>query len=250
MPWLMLLLGDEESATLTCDSSHLNLCTTSLDCTYGGGYWWSDNTCLGVPESETVTSAGRVWMDRNLGATQVATSPADAAAYGDLYQWGRMADGHQLRTSATTSTTSSTDVPGHGDFICDGVDWRGPPNNNLWQGVSGINNPCPAGFRLPTAEELDTEMASWSSQDAVGAFNTKLKFTLSGWRKGDTGAVMGEGSMANYWSSSATDTGIFLVAVVLQFDASSSVVTYFGDLFDYTNNFWNSAGASVRCIQD
>ncbi|PKG42563.1 hypothetical protein, partial [Psychroflexus sp. MES1-P1E] len=28
---------------------------------------------------------GEIWMDRNLGASQVATSSIDAAAYGDLY---------------------------------------------------------------------------------------------------------------------------------------------------------------------
>ncbi len=39
----------------------------------------------------TVTGAGgAVWMDRNLGATQAATSSTDAVAYGDSYQWGRL----------------------------------------------------------------------------------------------------------------------------------------------------------------
>jgi hypothetical protein len=47
---------------------------------------------------------GRVWMDRNLGASRVATSSTDEAAYGDLYQWGRFGDGHQCRKSDTTST--------------------------------------------------------------------------------------------------------------------------------------------------
>ncbi|MCD4736862.1 MAG: hypothetical protein K8R53_12530, partial [Bacteroidales bacterium] len=32
---------------------------------------------------------GKVWLDRNLGASQVATSSTDTNAYGDLYQWGR-----------------------------------------------------------------------------------------------------------------------------------------------------------------
>ena len=54
---------------------------------------------------KTVVGAnGRVWMDRNLGASQVATSSTDTNSYGDLYQWGRGADGHQLRISNTTST--------------------------------------------------------------------------------------------------------------------------------------------------
>lgn len=44
----------------------------------------------GIEIVPTVTTAtGRVWMDRNLGASSVATSSNDAEAYGDLYQWGR-----------------------------------------------------------------------------------------------------------------------------------------------------------------
>jgi hypothetical protein len=53
-----------------------------------------------------------VWLDRNLGATQVATSTTDTNAYGDLYQWGRLADGHQLRSNPSThsTTTLATDL--------------------------------------------------------------------------------------------------------------------------------------------
>jgi hypothetical protein len=43
----------------------------------------------------TNPTTGKTWMDRNLGASQVANSSTDAASYGDLYQWGRRADGHQ-----------------------------------------------------------------------------------------------------------------------------------------------------------
>jgi hypothetical protein len=76
--------------------------------------------CNGTPTAvvEVINPiTGRTWMDRNLGASQVATSSTDANSYGDLYQWGRRADGHQCRTSPTTSTLSSTDQPGHGKFI-------------------------------------------------------------------------------------------------------------------------------------
>jgi hypothetical protein len=37
----------------------------------------------------TSPKTGRVWLDRNLGATQVATSSFDSAAYGDYYEFGR-----------------------------------------------------------------------------------------------------------------------------------------------------------------
>ncbi|MBE8190499.1 MAG: hypothetical protein HAW58_06600 [Candidatus Thioglobus sp.] len=50
----------------------------------------------------TVSSTtNRVWMDRNLGASRVANSRNDSDAYGGYYQWGRLTDGHQLKTSPT-----------------------------------------------------------------------------------------------------------------------------------------------------
>ncbi|NDB36338.1 MAG: hypothetical protein EB023_13595, partial [Flavobacteriia bacterium] len=110
-------------------------------------------------------TTGVTWMDRNLGATQVATSSTDQNAYGDLYQWGRRTDGHQCRTSPTTGTLSSVDQPAHGSFILAPnapYDWRSPQNANLWQGVNGVNNPCPSGYRLPTETELNNERLSWS----------------------------------------------------------------------------------------
>jgi hypothetical protein len=45
-----------------------------------------DKTTQVVEVQNPVT--GRIWMDRNLGASRAATSPTDSEAYGDLYQWG------------------------------------------------------------------------------------------------------------------------------------------------------------------
>lgn len=37
----------------------------------------------------TVTSStGKVWMDRNIGASRKAQGSADVQAYGHLFQWG------------------------------------------------------------------------------------------------------------------------------------------------------------------
>jgi uncharacterized protein (TIGR02145 family) len=152
----------------------------------------------------TNPATGKTWMDRNLGATQVATSSTDAAAYGDLYQWGRGNDGHQCRTSATTTTLSASDQPGHGDFILFNsipYDWRSPQNANLWQGVNGINNPCPSGYRIPTTTEFDEERASWSSNNSSGGFNSPLKFTVAGARYYQMGQISDVAVNATYWSS-------------------------------------------------
>ncbi len=187
-----------------------------------------------------VTSAtGRVWMDRNLGASQVATGLTDTAAYGDLYQWGRGTDGHEKRTSATTATLSSSDVPGHGKFILapgSPYDWRSPQNDNLWQGVSGTNNPCPAGFRLPTAIEWDTERASWDSNDDAGAFASPLKLVSAGYRYFSDGTFMGVGSIGYYWSSSV--------------DGNVAKYLYFGSNLAQLGSFYRAFGFGVRCIQD
>jgi uncharacterized protein (TIGR02145 family) len=185
----------------------------------------------------TNPTTGRTWMDRNLGATQVGTSSTDAAAYGDLYQWGRGADGHQIRTSATTSTRSSSDVPGNANFILTGspYDWRSTANNNLWQGVNGTNNPCPSGYRLPTETEWVAERLSWSSQNAAGAFASPLKLPAAGIRRFNDGGFDLVNTGGRYWSSTV----------------SSSYSRYF--YFDSNADMFTDArayGASVRCIKD
>jgi hypothetical protein len=182
----------------------------------------------------TNPTTGKTWMDRNLGATQVATSSTDAAAYGDLYQWGRGSDGHQCRNSAITGTLSSTDQPGNGNFIIAGgaFDWRSPNNGNLWQGVNGINNPCPSGYRIPSSAELNAERLSWSSYNAAGAFASPLKLTVGGVRDYSIGSIVG--NVVRYWAS--TNSGGFR-ARALEFEIG-------------TNNDARGLGYSVRCIKN
>jgi len=198
----------------------------------------------GPTELVEVTGAGgRVWMDRNLGASQVATSSTDAAAYGDLYQWGRAADGHQCRTSGTTATNATTAVPNAGNswdgvFITESSspnDWLTPQDNNLWQGVNGTNNPCPAGFRLPTETEWNTERSSWSSNNAFGAFASPLKLPMAGARNPSNGSPFDVGSYGHYWSST------FSGAVV-------SYLVFYSTAFMSSDNRAN--GFSVRCLKD
>lgn len=194
----------------------------------------------------TVISAGQVWMDRNLGASWVATSLFDAEAYGDLFQWGRPADGHQSRTSPTTSTLSDSDVPGHGSFITTTTlprDWRVPPNDNLWQGALGINNPCPAGFRLPTNTEWETERLSWVTNDPLGAFTSPLKFVLAGGRRYEDGLVIHTGVNGYYWSSTVLDT------TSSPLDSLSQLLCISGYGAEMCYGY-RATGYSVRCIED
>jgi len=210
----------------------LSIFNTTINCMewYNGIGWYNpcdgatvgllitSGTCLGLPSIFTfngrnykpVESGGRCWLDRNLGASQVATSANDAASFGDLYQWGRSTEGHQVRTSVTYNGGTLGDPPTaiasgawNGQFIYNtGTDWIATPNDNLWQGVSGVNNPCPSGWRLPTITEFGTESGSWSSQDLIGAFQSPLKIPTSGWRQSNASGGTIFLSSANFWSSS------------------------------------------------
>ncbi len=192
-----------------------------------------------IPIVDVTSPTGKVWMDRNLGASQVATSSTDAAAYGDLYQWGRCSDGHEKRTSGTTATLSSSNTPGNGLFIITSstpYDWRSPQNNGLWQGIGSVNNPCPTGYHIPTSAELDAERLTWSSNNAAGAYASPLKLTTAGNRFITNGTLNGVGSNGYYWSSTVNGTS----ANFLFFLSSNA----------YISNFYRAYGFSVRCIKD
>jgi len=203
-----------------------------------------DSTVPCIPNNSTLvidvmSPTGKIWMDRNLGALQQASSSSDLLAYGYLYQWGRGTDGHQCRNSVTTTTLSSSDQPNHGDFISGTSDWRNPQNNNLWQGVNGINNPCPSGYRLPTQTEWNNERLSWSQNTHVGAFNSPLKLPFTGRRVDDTLYGYDAGF---YWSSTVGST----------LSGTRSQFLSLGGQSQYTNMYeqFRSNGYSVRCIKN
>ena len=154
---------------------------------------------------ETVTGANnRVWMDRNLGATGVALMGNDPDARGWLYQWGRGNDGHQVPYAyGSTTTLSNNDNPAQNSFIfaeTSPFNWRSPANDLLWQGSNGKNNPCPSGFRIPTAAEWEAEIKSWKSGNAIGAFQSVLKLPATGHRT-EPNIIVNMTSAGYYWTS-------------------------------------------------
>jgi uncharacterized protein (TIGR02145 family) len=190
---------------------------------------------------------GKTWMDRNLGASQVATSSDDYSSYGDFYQWGRLADGHQCPNSpATNIILSSSDQPTVREFLVptsSPMDWRIPQNSNLWQGVNGINNPCPIGYRLPTYAELDAERASWISNNGQGAFASRLKWSQAGSRRMSGPLLVYQVQVGQYWSSTVNGTNSFYLSFYNS-DLISSTIE--AEMFSSARY----VGMPVRCIKN
>jgi uncharacterized protein (TIGR02145 family) len=188
----------------------------------------------------TSPDTGRVWLDRNLGATQVATSSTDSAAYGDLYQWGRNDDGHESRTSATTATLATTITPGTNTFITSASDWSsadtdGSSRTSAWTN-GGANDICPVGFSVPTEAEITADTISATTTDITNtatAFSSFLKIPKAGYR-----SMYGARSTygAYLWSRSADGTD------GRSLNVSSSDAFFISTVRAY--------GYSVRCIKD
>lgn len=267
-------ISKTERDDITDPATGLTIYNTDTDCVqfYTGATWYNLCDINLVAPSVYSPNTGQIWMDRNLGANQVATAPDDAAAYGDLYQWGRAADGHEkiFRVSGDDPTSNTYPDEFNGDGVANfeplsanawnglfvlkdassvgsgGIDsWIDPTAtdgagntvSDLWQGVDGVNNPCPTGYRLPTQVEINEERVnSFTSNDLAGAFGSPLKLTAPGARRRDSGNVSNDGSFGAYWTSGVSgDKGGNL------FLNSTSAGT------SYT---FRSLGYAIRCIKD
>jgi uncharacterized protein (TIGR02145 family) len=194
---------------------------------------------------------GKTWLNNNLGANYAnttngafnpvaqASSSADVNAYGSLFQWGRYSDGHEFRNSGNTVGPIAAPWTS-ANFIrtsSNPYDWRTPQNSNLWQGVSGTNNPCPIGYRLPTETELNNQRLSWSQNNTLGAFASPLKLTAAGHRHYDVGLIYVV-NVYSYYSNSTVSVSNSGYLRFWNMEAADMV------------QFYRGLGSSVRCLKD
>jgi uncharacterized protein (TIGR02145 family) len=184
---------------------------------------------------------GSVWALQNLGAESIATASDDYLSYGDLFQWGRWDDGHQV--IVRNQSTGSGDVPagsstgvnelpetnnpaglGSGSplFYYKAFWWKDTQNATVLASnpdeVSETNgcDPCKVvgeGWRLPTKAEWDAVIVNSNGilgeigiSDAnpittSSAFVSILKLPAPGFRVHNTGKLNSLGTRSMYWCS-------------------------------------------------
>ena len=206
-----------------------------------------------IPASATaavdVTFGTQTWMDRNLGARRVATAINDVLSYGNHYQWGRPADGHEITVwngdtltsgrgfANATGALATSDAPGNANFILTNVspyDWRSDYNNNRW--ATANQGPCPVGYHVPTD-------AQWATADSFGAwnnntdtYNSALKLPSAGYRDSTNGSLTNQGTLGTYWSSTVSGTDARCLG--------------FNSIAAYAFNYNRAYGFTVRCLKN
>ncbi|MBB6371101.1 T9SS type A sorting domain-containing protein [Chryseobacterium shigense] len=193
---------------------------------------------------------GKIWLQQNLGSSQVASAMGDEASYGDLFQWGRWDDGHQLRNSATaapTSPNSPDGLNGLNAFIIGSPSWWGTfAATDKWTASNPANvsgtagaDPCRAvgsGWKMPSQAEW-TDIVNAENMDNPGtAYNSRLKLPASGYRSSSSGALTFTGQRGYFWSSDTSNSG--------------GKYLYIGStIANPSSGAMRGQGSAVRCIK-
>lgn len=145
-----------------------------------------------------------------------------------------------MPTSTTSTTLTSGQDASHGSFVTGNNAWSSGLTNEYWNGLNGINNPCPTGYRLPTNSEITSFISSVSGGLKTStAYSSVLKMPASMGRSRLDGAITMDNTNNLYWMSYGTG------AIGLQFyggPSSGGSYSLGGQQINY--------GGAVRCVQE
>lgn len=180
----------------------------------------------------TSPKTGKVWLDRNLGATKVCESLTDGCK-GDYFQWGRKANGHEKANATTSSTKLADDVTSNGSFITSSdTRWSTKTDESLWND-DGANMVCPTGFTVPSTSDLENELEGFTR---TTLFDNFLKISNNG-RKHRNGSMDGN-SYSYFWTKTTTGSN-FGYAKAMKIETLNAVIE------DEALN----SGLAIRCIK-
>jgi len=246
--------------------------------------------CLGCG----IRSSDNQWLRvscYNHGVTENPSTPPpftyDALLSGDLYQWGRIADGHEKAGSPIfipspavgeivypTTPLDLLDSNGQpmndppfnfrvGSFIPVTTDsralfygdWSVHHNPKLWgdgtenpQMIKSVNDPCPTGFRLPTAQEMTIIMNSLQVEDSGKGATTKASDEWSTLflpyitARNTDGILLNasDATKGQYWTSTVNSATPDATVKTLKISSSSLAI-------ENTDRAWGNA---VRCVAE
>lgn len=170
--------------------------------------------------AEGVLINGVCWATCNVDAPGTfASSPESVCKY---YQWNR-----KTAWSATGSVSN----------------WDSSiPSGTSWERA---NDPCPAGWRVPTQSEIQSLINSgsiWTTKNGVsgrqfGNGDKTLFLPAAGYRHRSNGVITSANSYGDYWSGTLLDS-------------SHAYLLFFASANATVSNDYRSFGLQVRCVAD
>ncbi|MCW8838769.1 MAG: hypothetical protein OQK11_08720 [Thiovulaceae bacterium] len=207
-------------------------------------------TYNGITYGSVISSAtGRTWLDRNLGAEKVCNPEVtESACWGDLYQWGREADGHQ-ETNSTFVDSLAADIVNVGNAFLGGntEDWTTADENGSerkinWNKTDG-SVICPVGYRVPTVAEFENEIDGLDLNNSNDILNSFLKLPITQYRKPEDGSK-------SYVSIGVYHTQDIYVDTTVNVTYDNHIITFNSTSIDTNGTADFHFGLPVRCIKD
>jgi len=179
-----------------------------------------DNDTDPVVDPNGVLIGDIVWAKYNVAAPGVfATTPESV---GMFYQWNR-----RVGYSATNPLTPAWNATPAG-----GASW------------ATANDPCPAGWRVPTKADFDNLVAydqGWNAAKKGSTFGTApntIFLPAAGFREASIGSFQYVGVLGNYWASTEFDPSeAYRLNIEAGFSARSNI------------SFGKANGCPVRCVK-
>jgi uncharacterized protein (TIGR02145 family) len=230
----------------------------------------------GVDHGAGITIGSTTWAPVNCGYAPYVSASDKGYPYGKLYQWGRKyGQGYDSNDATYPSGANlvagpvalsvgqdATNIDKFYKNLNSPYDWVSSPSgtlwNSAWTSANGdtnpvkvtANDPCPAGWRVPTSAELtnlrggntppnplvehNSQKGAWfngtSSPGTSGVF-----LPAAGYRS-NAGSAGNRGDRGYYWSSTPPS-------------ASASNLYFYSGYADMSNNN-RALGLSVRCVRE